>query len=396
MMQSIPRLDILIYAHDGRGLGHASRSIGIGMALKRLYPELKVLFVSGCKFSGELIGKSSLDWMKLPSYETRVIDGKSRGVIGNSGYQDKELGHLREEQLKQYIQLYRPRLVLCDHTPQGKHKELVPAIEYSSSNKTLWVLGLRGVVGGVSQVHSKLASHLFRENFCQLLWYGDSAILGKSHLQQLKLHYGYEPTECGYVSRLIELGKISDVFSESTQRYAGTIAIPWLGEKSQPLLQSLALALQEIGPQYGKWRLFIDSSNNKDQQLLNDLFAPLSHCLLEQPSGSRYVEALFQSKTAVIYGGYNSIMDVLSLEMPAVVVLREMSDGEQQIHLERLRSSSPDQLLVVEEEVGSLELKETLEQCLARGTFQHSAINLDGAENAANQLVQLLEKAPVS
>ena len=53
------RLDVLIYAHDGRGLGHASRSIGVGMALRRLYPELKVLFVSGCSLSQELIGSGT-------------------------------------------------------------------------------------------------------------------------------------------------------------------------------------------------------------------------------------------------------------------------------------------------------------------------------------------------
>ena len=62
------RLDVLIYAHDGRGLGHAGRSIGIGMALRRLAPQLKVLFVSGCSLAQELIGRAPLDWLKLPSY----------------------------------------------------------------------------------------------------------------------------------------------------------------------------------------------------------------------------------------------------------------------------------------------------------------------------------------
>jgi predicted glycosyltransferase len=60
-MEQMARLDVLIYAHDGRGLGHASRSIGVGMALRRLYPDLKVLFVSGCSLSQELIGAAPLD-----------------------------------------------------------------------------------------------------------------------------------------------------------------------------------------------------------------------------------------------------------------------------------------------------------------------------------------------
>ena len=111
-------LDILIYAHDGRGLGHASRSIGIGMALRRLFPNLKVLFVSGCRQSQELIGAAPLDWLKLPSYETIVENGKSRGIIGKSMFSDNQIGEFRAKELEHLVALYRPRLVLVDHTPQ--------------------------------------------------------------------------------------------------------------------------------------------------------------------------------------------------------------------------------------------------------------------------------------
>ncbi|MGB3210935.1 MAG: hypothetical protein WBB19_09555, partial [Desulforhopalus sp.] len=127
MVQTI-RLDVLIYAHDGRGLGHASRSIGVGMALRRLFPELKVLFVSGCNLSQELIGRAPLDWLKLPSYETRVVRGKSMGIPGKSMFTDQQLGQFRSKELAHLVAMYRPRLVLVDHTPQGKHKELVQAV----------------------------------------------------------------------------------------------------------------------------------------------------------------------------------------------------------------------------------------------------------------------------
>ena len=73
MSLSSPRLDLLIYAHDGRGLGHASRGVAVGAAVRRLFPELKVLLLSGCRQTGALIGPIPLDWIKLPAYEKVIV-----------------------------------------------------------------------------------------------------------------------------------------------------------------------------------------------------------------------------------------------------------------------------------------------------------------------------------
>ena len=117
-----------------------------------------ILFLSGCKESQDLIGTAPLDWIKLPSYETIVSDGRSRGVRGNSNFDDGELGQLRGEQIKQIVKTYNPRIILADHTPQGKHRELLPALQDNNSSDIKWVLGLRGIPGNVSQVRSELAA----------------------------------------------------------------------------------------------------------------------------------------------------------------------------------------------------------------------------------------------
>lgn len=144
------KLDVLIYAHDGRGLGHVSRSVGIGLALRRLYPDLSVLLVTGCATTAELIGDGLLDWIKLPSYKTNVSAGKSSGVKGDSNIEDKLLGELRAQNIRDIVAAYKPKVFLADHTPQGKHKELLPSHEVSP--ETIRVLGIRAVVGEVGKV----------------------------------------------------------------------------------------------------------------------------------------------------------------------------------------------------------------------------------------------------
>lgn len=387
-----PRLDILIYAHDGRGLGHASRSIGIGMALRRLYPQLRVLFVSGCRQSQELIGGAPLDWLKLPSYETEVAEGRSRGVSGYSMFSDHEQGELRAAQLAQIVSLYRPRLVLADHTPQGKHRELLQALGADGARDTFWLLGVRGVVGAVPQARSAAARQVFTDHYRGLIWYGDSAVLGDEHPHMLEQQYGVQPVECGYVSRLRELRHVlpGDPGAETT--FAGTVSVPWLGEHTLAFLRTLAGALTILGPEHGPWRLFVELGGQSAVRAeIEKLFGRLPHCRLEAPSGLRYVQALLASRSAVIYGGYNSIMDVLALNLPAVVVLRAMQDNEQQIHMEKLRHAAGDSLQVVDEahaEAG--QLADLLLGNLAGKSWPSRQINLDGAEHAAGYLMRLL------
>ncbi len=392
-MVQIPRLDILIYAHDGRGLGHASRSIGVGMALRRLFPALKVLVVTGCRLSQELIGAAPLDWLKLPSYETRVIQGKSQGISGKSGYSDEELGRLRARQLAELLALYRPRLVLVDHTPQGKHKELVPALTagVGGNADTIWVLGVRGVVGAVAQAGSELAAAMFTNHYRALLWYGDGTVLGPSHCRLLRQQYGVDPVECGYVLRLAEFAFWNDQLPAVAEPLAGTIAIPWLGEGSRGFLGRLAEALMQIPASFGLWNIFVDTGADPGlARAVHEHFRGIGHCRVEPP-GSGYVRALLHSKTALVYGGYNSLMDILHTRLPALVVLREMADEEQQIHVGRLTAIDGLNIAVVmESQVTADELAGRLLANLGGEKETPAPIRTDGAATAARYLHRLL------
>ncbi len=398
-MVRTPRLDILIYAHDGRGLGHASRSIGVGMALRRLFPALKVLLVTGCRLSQELIGAAPLDWLKLPSYETQVVQGKSQGIAGKSRYSDDELGRLRARQLADLLALYRPRLVLVDHTPQGKHKELVPALAAGGGGNTdtIWVLGVRGVVGAVAQASSELAAAMFTEHYRTLFWYGDSTVLGPSHCRLLRQQYGVDPVECGYVLRLAEFAVWNDQLPAVEAPSAGTIAVPWLGEGSRGFLARLAEALLKIPASFGRWNIFIDTGADPGlARAVGELFQSISHCRVEPP-GSGYVRSLLHSKTALVYGGYNSLMDILYTRLPALVVLREMADEEQQIHVGRLTAIDGVNIAVVlESQVTADELAGRLLENLHKEKKASMPIRTDGAATAARYLHRLLYHKGIS
>lgn len=372
IVDNLPRLDILIYAHDGRGLGHVSRSLTIARALRIHNPALRLLFVSGSPFIGELAGRE-VDWVKLPAYKTKVVSGKSTGIDGESGFTDGQLGYLRSMQILDLVNLYRPRIVLADHSPQGKHRELLPALKSDAGQGAHWILGVRGVVGGVSQTLGSYSAQIFTQYYKDILWYGDSSVLGKNHLDSLQKVYDRRPKECGYVSKFADESQHG---SQAKKKYAGVISLPWLGEKSARYIDILAEAIAEIGPEYGLWKVFVNREDGA-------AFVDIDHCVVEMPSG-RYSEVLQESSLAIIYGGYNSLVDVLSLGIPSIVCLRDMRDQEQQIHLERLCATVPEGLVVVEEESVSREdIVLNVSRILEKNIIMHHHIDLGGAIKTA-------------
>lgn len=383
------RLDILVYAHDGRGLGHVSRSLGIAMAIRRLYPQLRILFISGSAFTGDLLGGAPLDWLKLPAYKTEVVKGKSKGVHGDSMFSDRELGELRRDELAHVVKLYKPRLVLVDHTPQGKHKELLGALEAAPAD-CQWVLGVRGVVGAVSQARAQLTKDLFQKFYSGVLWYGDSTVLGGQHLETLQQQYGVDPLECGYVARLGEFVQVNGGVPQAN-RWAGVVSVPWVGENTDTFLESLATSLQSIGPRYGEWCLFIAAESQSQRASLDALFSGITHCTLQDP-GERYGRELMSARSAVIYGGYNSIVDVLYANIPALIILREMKDREQQEHVASLQSAVTTGFTgLPESEINAELLEKLLVKNLEESTGMGGRVRVDGAERAARYLYERLQ-----
>jgi predicted glycosyltransferase len=283
---------------------------------------------------------------------------------------------------------FRPRVVLVDHQPQGKHRELVAALEAGETVGTRWVLGVRGIVGAVPQAASSLGRELFVRHYNALLWYGDAAVLGTMHRELLADHYQCRPVECGYVARLREIIHLHRGQRLTTPGQAGTISVPWNGEHGEAVLTAIAQTLQQMGPRHGRWSFFADLAASRFAEIRR-LLEELDFCELRRP-GPEYGPALLRSRTALVYGGYNSLTDVLAAGIPAVVLLRAMQDNEQQEHLRLLAAHAPETLRCLEEQsVTAQELFEALQDRL-QSPHRAADINLNGAKQAARELLALL------
>ena len=383
------RVDYLLYAHDGRGLGHVSRTTAVGLALKRLYPESRVLLITGSAKAQMMVGRGALDWIKLPSYQTVLTKGASEGRDGDSGFYKSVLGNLRAEMIAAMVKILRPRCLLVDHNPRGKRQELLEALDQSSGTDCQWVLGLRAVIGEDKAVWSEETARVVDEYYREILWYGNRRVLGEAVLGRIGSHFTHSAVEMGYVSRLRELAQFYTRDTDSLERLACTISLPWFGEHTAQLIHDLHGALGRIGEGLGNCHIYVEQSRAQE---VGDLFSSLAHCLVE-PIGDNYISSLIRSKTALIYGGYNSILDVMALGKPALVVLRATRDREQQEHLELLQRAVGEQMQVVDEEaISSRALEDGLRLLLASEADRSAEIDCNGAENTARHLHRLVQE----
>ena len=96
------------------------------------------------------------------------------------------------------------------------------------------------------------------------------------------------------------------------------------------------------------------------------------------PAGEQYQHALLKAKTAVIYGGYNSLTDVFYANIPTVVLMRGMQDEEQQAHLTRISLLNRDRLIAIK-------LKDIKGEDLAKLTMTDSLFKIAKTGNKSGR-----------
>jgi predicted glycosyltransferase len=166
---------------------------------------------------------------------------------------------------------------------------------------------------------------------------------------------------------------------------AGTVSIPWGSESTWKFVKKIHGAIKGIGESYGTWQLFVDQEKKGE---ITDLFRDLPFCTVYEVS-ERYIPSLLQSKVAIVYAGYNSISDILAARIPAVIILRDVEDREQQTHVERLLPIIKEYVSVLtESKTDNHSLRKALETRLNAPPWQKEIVNMNGAERAALALAE--------
>ena len=135
------RFKVLMYSHDGFGLGHVRRNLSIARHLLEINPDSSIVVLAGTIPPGTDL-PAGIDLIKLPSI---IKSGKVTWHPRSLNIDNEELKCMRSGIIEHVARAFRPDIFLVDFMPTGVWGELVPTLKYLSSESypTHIVLGLR-------------------------------------------------------------------------------------------------------------------------------------------------------------------------------------------------------------------------------------------------------------
>lgn len=387
------RLDVLIYAHDGCGWGHVSRSVAIALAVQRIAPGLRTALISGSGRVAALAGDREIEHVKLPSYSNSVMGGMLRPQACPSGLSYDQVARLRRLALKMWVAILRPRCVLVDHVPGGKEGELLGALRCPAGRLATWLLGVRAIPGDVPELWSKESRALVRAKFSGILWYGDAALLGRYESAHLSRCFGVSVVETGYVCRLRELAADLEV-ATIERTYFCTVNLVWRSDRTETLLNALVDVFERIGDKFGRWRIRLSKEVRDGSVAFVECCRRYAFVDLAGIS-TENARRVFESKMMIVHAGYNSISDLLWSRTPALLVVRQTDEREQEQHAAALELLCEGAITCVREnDVTSDGLLAILPR-LAESRAWKAAVNVSGADHAALALVKAVGNSGV-
>lgn len=335
---------IALYSHDTMGLGHMRRNLLIAKSLVASDIEPTILMLAGAREASFFDLPRGVDTLTLPA-----LRKQSDGQYGsrNLGVSVDELTHLRSQILAVAIAAFAPDLLIVDNVPRGARNELDLALSTIQRSRrsgcnTRCVLGLRDVRDNPEVVQREWTfdgNEQAVRNFYDEVWiYGDPAVYDLMNECRYSPDVAAKARYSGYLDRCATPGQDAARNAETTDLGLppGKFVLCMVGGGQDgaelarafaatqlPEDQSAVLLTGPYMPADTRAYLHARSATNPRLRVLDFVNEP--------------TDLLKQADRVITMGGYNSVCEALSFEIPALIVPRVKPRLEQWIRAERLQ-----------------------------------------------------------
>lgn len=376
---------IVLYSHDSVGLGHVRRNLALAHALNNQLPGLTGRSVTGILITGTALAPAfrlpeGWDWVLLPG-----VGKSSEGYLPrNLALTMQELVPLRARLLKATLAGFRPDLVIVDRHPTGVHGELETALRRArAGGSARVVLGLREVLDSPDTAATEWArvggSRMVKALFDAIWVYGDPAV--------------HDPVAAGEIPfGLRKLIRYTGYLAEGRPSASGTSCMPGRyclttvgGGSDGYALARIAVATRIPD---GLGHLVVAGPQMPAEQL-RDLRERGRPGVKVVSTVDDIVFHIRHAAAVVSMGGYNTVCEIMSSSVPALIVPRTQSRAEQRIRAASLSAAG----YLEQHEIGTLTpavLAEWLASRLGTTVDRRRAV-LDGLVRVPQLAAELLQ-----
>src|SRR5919106_774943 len=385
---------VLLYSHDGLGLGHVRRNLAIAGAITEVAPLASVLLATSAEEAEKLGIPPGVDVLKLPGLRK----------LGNERYAPRRLrvsssnfAAVRAKLLAAAVESFRPSVLLADKHPLGPGGELRLALEVARTTGARTVLGLRDILDDAVAVAREWgAAGIFEQiahYFDRVLVYGQADVFDPVRKYRFPNPVANMTHFCGYVFRSGKRTSLMDDGLEGLDRAPRirpvVLATAGGGEDGFELLGTFIEAVAAR-----PWDAIAVSGPQCDPVRAERLRGLASEAGVPFHRFVPGLSAAFGSLDALVcMGGYNTLIEAAASGVPTVCVPRVRPRREQLLRAREfarfglLKLLQPDQLDAAH--LGDA-IEWALEARRGRGVgWPGASLNFDGAARAAYHLLDL-------
>jgi predicted glycosyltransferase len=346
---------ILVYSHDGFGLGNIRRMLEITTHLVDRDPEITVLLVSGSAKLHAFRIPARVDYVKLP-----CIGRSEKGdtVVRSLNIGSEDTVRLRADIIRTAAVRFNPDLILVDKKPFGLYGELKAALTALRRGKKRpkMVLLLRDILDAPDATIRDWEKNGYHDAIQAL--YDQVLIVGTRELFDAVREYRFPKLTaekvryCGYIERPAPTKPREKVRAELGFGDEPMVLVTAGGGADGYAMMKAYLSGLAGRTRECSFRTLVISGPEMPASERDEIVSLAARCarVTVKEFTDDMVSCMNAADLVVSMGGYNTVCELLTLKKEAIIVPRVRPVQEQWIRAERmqemglLRAIHPDML----------------------------------------------------